>query len=77
MLTSSLRSNLAPQAPFFQAGLIGATIPAMKIEGELGQQLGMLSAAGAGTLNFAILIFVGWLFAHRPQVSAWVARRRR
>lgn len=76
VLTSSLRSNLAPQEPFFQLGLVGATIPAMKLEGELGQQLGMLSSAGAGTVNFVIMLLVGWLFAHRPQVRAWVDRRR-
>lgn len=76
VLTSSLRSNLAPQEPFFQLGLVGATIPAMKLEGELGQQLGMLSSAGAGTLNFVIMLLVGWIWAHKPQVRAWVERRR-
>jgi N-acetylneuraminic acid mutarotase len=76
-LASSVRANLAPQEPFFQLGLVGATIPALRLEGELGQQLGMLSAAGAGTLNFAIMVAIGVLWARRPQVMAWVERRRR
>jgi hypothetical protein len=75
-LSSSTRTNLAPQAPFFQLGLFGATVPALKIDGELGQQLGMLSAAGAGTTNFAIMLFLGWIWAHKPQVRAWMDRRR-
>src|SRR6185503_9846340 len=33
------RANLAPQEPFFQVGLVGATVPALKIDGEIGQQL--------------------------------------
>ncbi len=76
-LVSSARANLAPQEPFFQLGLVGATIPALRLEGELGQQLGMLSAAGAGTVNFVIMLAVGVLWARRPQVMAWVERRRR
>ena len=38
------RANIAPQAPFFQLGLVGATVPALKIDGEIGQQLGYLNA---------------------------------
>jgi hypothetical protein len=60
----AVRSNMAPQEPFFQLGLVGATVPALQIEGEIGQQLGYLSAAGAGTVNFIILIVIGWAFAH-------------
>ena len=75
-LVSSARANLAPQEPFFQLGLVGATIPALRLEGELGQQLGMLSAAGAATTNFVILLIVGVLWARKPQVIAWVAQRR-
>jgi N-acetylneuraminic acid mutarotase len=77
VLASSARANLAPQEPFFQLGLFGATLPALFIEGELGQQLGMLSAAGAGTLNFVILILLGWAWAHQAQIRGWVSRRRR
>ena len=48
-VTTSLRANTAPQSPFFQLGLVGATVPGLKIDGEIGQQLGYLNAAGAGT----------------------------
>ena len=75
------RANIAPQPPFFQLGLVGATVPALKIDGEIGQQLGYLNANGMGIANFAILLFVGWAFAHKEKVAAWRdrvrARRRR
>ena len=77
LLATSARTNLAPQAPFFQLGLFGATIPALYIQGELGQQLGMLSAAGAGTTNFVILLLLGWAWAHKAQIRGWIDRRRR
>lgn len=76
VLASAVRANLAPQEPVFQAGLVGVVVPALKIGGEVGQQLGYLSAAGAATLNFTILLFIGWAFAHRETVRAWVERRR-
>ncbi len=76
---ASVRANLAPQAPFFRLGLVGATVPGLKIDGEIGQQLGYLSAAGAGTLNFVILIVIGWAYAHKEQAGRIVGRvlRRR
>ena len=81
VLASSVRANLAPQAPFFQLGIAGATVPALKIEGEIGQQLGYLAAAGVGTVNFIILLIIGWAFAHQEQTRAFfnrfVERRRR
>jgi hypothetical protein len=55
-------------------------VPALKIDGEIGQQLGYLNAAGAGTVNFVILLLVGWAFAHRERAMAIlgrVIRRRR
>jgi len=75
----SARANVAPLSPFFQLGLVGATVPGLKIEGEIGQQLGYLNAAGAGTLNFVILLLVGWAFAHQEQTRAIISRvtRRR
>lgn len=73
----SVRANLAPQEPFFQAGLVGAVIPALQINGEIGQQLGYLSAAGAGTVNAIILILIGWAYAHPATVRGWIDRRRR
>ena len=78
--TTSVRANAAPQSPFFQLGLVGATVPGLKIDGEIGQQLGYLNAAGAGTVNFVILILIGWAFAHKAQAQGArraVLRRRR
>jgi hypothetical protein len=77
LVDASARANLAPQAPFFQLGLFGATVPALYIQGELGQQLGMLSAAGAWTTTFVLLIVLGWAWAHKPQIRSWLDRRRR
>ena len=74
VLASSVRANTAPQPPFFQLGLVGATVPGMKIEGEIGQQLGYLNAAGVGTLDFIILILIGWAFAHKAQARGIIAR---
>jgi hypothetical protein len=66
-LASSVRANIAPQSPFFQLGLVGATVPGLTIGGEIGQQLGYLNAAGVGTVNFIMLILIGWAYAHREQ----------
>jgi hypothetical protein len=74
VIAMSARANVAPQAPFFQLGLVGATVPALKIEGEIGQQLGYLNAAGAGTVNFIILLLIGWAFAHKQQATGIVRR---
>jgi hypothetical protein len=80
VISSSVRANLAPQPPFFQLGLFGATIPALKIDGEVGQQLGYLAAAGAGTVNFVLLIVIGWALAHKERTrelwDRYVRRRR-
>jgi hypothetical protein len=73
-IAMAARANVAPQAPYFQLGLVGATVPALKIEGEIGQQLGYLNAAGAGTVNFIILLLIGWAFAHKEQSRAIVRR---
>ena len=76
---AAARANLAPQEPFFQLGLVGATVPALKIDGEIGQQLGYLAANTVGIGNFVILLFVGWLYAHPQKVAAfrdWFRARR-
>jgi len=73
----SARSNLAPQEPFFQLGLLGATVPALKIDGEIGQQLGYLNANTVGIVNFTILLIVGYAFAHKQQMIALRDRLRR
>jgi hypothetical protein len=78
ILAGALRASLAPQPPFFQLGLIGATVPALKIEGEVGQQLGYLAAAGAATLNFVVLLIIGWAYAHKDRTrELWIRLRRR
>jgi len=77
VVQSSLRANIAPEAPFFQLGLLGATVPGLKIDGEIGQQLGYLNANTVGIVNFALFVVIGWAFAHRSQIKAWVDRRRR
>ena len=73
-VASSLRANTAPQSPYFQLGLVGATVPGLKIEGEIGQQLGYLNAAGVGTVNFIILLLIGWAYAHKAQTRAIIGR---
>ncbi len=74
VLASSVRANNAPLSPFFQLGLVGATVPGMKIEGEIGQQLGYLNAGTVGIIDFVILIIIGWAFAHKAQSRAIVGR---
>src|SRR5579862_1367044 len=74
--TTSISASLAPISPFFQLGPFGIVVPALQIPGEIGQQLGYLVAAGASTTNFAILVFLGWAFNHKPVVRAWWERRR-
>jgi Kelch motif protein len=73
---NALRTNLAPQEPFFQLGLVGAIVPALQIGGQIGQQLGYLNAAGAGTVNFVILILAGWAMAHRERTREMFERFR-
>jgi N-acetylneuraminic acid mutarotase len=80
VLASSLRAFTSPEEPFFQLGLVGATVPGLAIEGDIGQQLAYLNAAGAGTVNFVILLLIGWAFAHKEQARGLVdrvVRRRR
>jgi N-acetylneuraminic acid mutarotase len=64
-LASATRANLSPQPPFFQLGILGATIPALSIKGEIGQQLGYLNAMGVGMVNFVILVIIGYAMSHR------------
>ena len=71
------RAYLAPQEPFFQLGLFGVTVPGLTLGGEIGQQLGYLNAMGLGMVDFAVLLAVGWGFAHKEKVRAFVDKRRR
>ncbi len=78
-LTSTIRADLAPRAAFFRLGLFGVTVPALGIEGEIGQQLGYIIAASAAMGNFAILVVVAWMFSHRREsfrFFEWITRGR-
>jgi hypothetical protein len=71
---ASMRAGLSPSEPFFQLGIAGATIPALSIKGEIGQQLGYLAAAGVATANFVILVILG-IALSRPDSSKRVIAR--
>lgn len=72
----SFRAGLAPEAPFFQLGLVGMVIPGLQIGGEIGIELGLLAAAGIGTGNFVILVAIAWAFNHKPLIRSWWERRK-
>jgi hypothetical protein len=72
-----LRAGLSPKPPFFRLGLFGATIPALSIKGEIGQQLGYLNAMGVGMVNFAVLIAIAIAFSHRSQTMRLIERMSR
>ena len=74
-VTSGLaRASLAPRPPYFQLGILGATVPGLGIEGEVGQQLAYLVSAGVATANFVLLILVGLAFAYRDRTRRLVMR---
>ena len=55
------------------------TVPALSIKGEIGQQLGYIVAAGAGTGGLILLIVIGWMFSYRRQTFKffqWITRGR-
>ena len=76
---ASIRTSLAPKPPFFQVGgPLGLTVPALKIDGEIGQQIGYLNAAGVATVDFVLLLLIGWAYAHKAETRAlWNRLRRR
>ncbi len=71
---SSLRANISPKPPFFRLGLFGATLPALSIKGEIGQQLGYIISFGVGMTNFVVLILIGLAFSHRRQTMRVLER---
>lgn len=78
LTAATVRANLAPKPPFFQlGGPFGLTVPALKVDGEVGQQLGYLNAAGVSTVDFVLLLLIGWAMAHKEQTRAFVERVRR
>ena len=70
----SLRAGLSPRPPFFQLGIAGATLPALAIEGEVGQQLGYINAATVGGINFVLLILIGIAYAHQSATRRIISR---
>jgi hypothetical protein len=73
------RANLAPAPPFFRLGIAGLTVPGLEIKGDIGQQLGLLAAAGVFTADFVLLGILGWASHNRPKAwafVAWVTRGR-
>src|SRR4051812_11042254 len=75
--TSEERAGLSPKPPFFRLGLFGATIPALSIKGEIGQQLGYINAMTVGMVNFVILVSIGIMYSHRRQTMVLVSRLSR
>ena len=62
---ATFRSDVAPRPPFFALGLIGATIPALSITGDIGQQLGYVAAGIVGGTDFVLLILIALAYSHR------------
>jgi N-acetylneuraminic acid mutarotase len=71
------RANLSPAPPFFRLGLFGATLPALSIKGEIGQQLGYINAMTVGMINFVVLVAIGLAFSHRTQTFRLIERLTR
>jgi hypothetical protein len=51
-------------------------VPALKIDGEIGQQLGYLNANTVGIVDFTIFLIIGYAFAHKQQMVALRDRLR-
>jgi hypothetical protein len=75
--TSEERAGLSPKPPFFRLGLFGATIPALSIKGEIGQQLGYINAMTVGIINFVILVAIGIMYSHQRQTWELVSKMSR
>ena len=71
----ALSAGTSPKAPVFRAGLVGLTVPGLALQGEVGQQIGFLSAAGAWTLNFVIMLGAGVAYGQRERFRAWVGSK--
>ncbi len=76
-LSSSARANISPLPPYFQLGILGATIPGLSIKGEIGQQLGYINAMTVGMINFALLVVLGYALSHRDASMRLLARLSR
>lgn len=71
----ALSAGTSPKAPVFRAGLFGLTVPGLALQGEVGQQIGFLSAAGAWTLNFVIMLGAAVAYSQRERFRAWVGAK--
>jgi hypothetical protein len=68
------RAGLSPEAPFYQLGLFGATLPGLSIKGEVGQQLGYAAAVTVGLINFGILVLIGLAYSHQATTKRLISR---
>jgi N-acetylneuraminic acid mutarotase len=66
-VADAFRGDISPRPPFFRLGLFGATLPALSIKGEIGQQLGYINAMTVGMINFGLLVAIGVAFSHKRQ----------
>jgi hypothetical protein len=73
--SGALSAGTSPKAPVFRAGLVGLTVPGLALQGEVGQQIGFLSAAGAWTLNFVLLLGAAVAYGQRERFRAWVSAK--
>jgi hypothetical protein len=71
----ALSAGTSPKAPVFRVGLFGLTVPGLALQGEVGQQIGFLSAAGAWTLNFVLLLGAAVAYGQRERFRAWVGAK--
>ena len=71
----ALSAKTSPKAPVFRVGLFGLTVPGLALQGEVGQQIGFLSAAGAWTLNFVIMLGAAVAYGQRERFRAWVGAK--
>ncbi len=73
--SGALSAGTSPKAPVFRVGLFGLTVPGLALQGEVGQQIGFLSAAGAWTLNFVIMLGAAVAYGQRERFRAWVGAK--
>lgn len=71
----ALAAGTSPKAPVFRAGLFGLTVPGLALQGEVGQQIGFLSAAGAWGLNFVIMLGAAVAYSQRERFRAWIGSK--
>jgi len=76
-VAGSMRANLAPALPFFRLGLFGLTVPALAIQGEIGQQLGYIAAGTVALGDLVLLILVGIAYSHQRATLRLIERLSR